>query len=379
MAVTSNQLYVKRANTMTILELIAQGQGISRTQLADVTELSPASVTRIVGQLIGIGLVREEGTIDRAQRGRKARILRTNGDGLYSIGVCAEQDRILISLIDFHHNFLYHDEAPLPNGAARPEEIASLAASLIRNIDRTRISDWSRVRVAGVSVPGLVDGARGMVIKSDQMGWMDEDLRTPFERALGMPVWIENDAKACLVGEQARLNIRQEDTAYLLLGAGVGSAVMSNGKLIRGHRNMAGEIEHLNLMPGLLPEDVLQAHLAERGILRSAQIASPSVRTLDDLLIAYRQNAGFARILVEDVLQYLKLVLSMLDSFYDPKRIILGGSTARKLQEAFGPLFKDDRLSVGGDYEAACMLGASIGAVDSALDALLNEQENQRS
>jgi predicted NBD/HSP70 family sugar kinase len=380
MAVISNQLYVKRTNTLTVLDLIAKSRGVSRTQLSDVTELSPASVTRIVGQLISLGLVREEGIIDRAQRGRKARILKTNEDGLYSIGVCAEQDRILVSLIDFHHNFLFRAEAPLPAGdPVRPLMLATLVKTLMIGIDRSIIADWSRVRVAGVSVPGFVDGARGLVIKSDQLGWADEDLRTPFERALGIPVWIENDAKACLIGEQARMNIRQEDTAYLLLGTGVGSAVMSNGKLIRGHRNMAGEIEHLNLMPGLLPEDVLQAHLAERGILQSAQIASPSVKTLDDLLIAYRQNAGFARILVEDVLQYLRLVLSMIDSFYDPRRIILGGTTARKLQEALGPLFKDERLSVGGDYEAACMLGASIGAVDSALDVLLNEQDNQRS
>jgi predicted NBD/HSP70 family sugar kinase len=159
----------------------------------------------------------------------------------------------------------------------------------------------------------------------------------------------------------------------------VGVAVMSNGKLIRGHRNMAGEIEHLNFMPGLMPRDVLQAHLVEEGILKSAQIASPSVRTLDDLMLAYRQNAGFARILIDDVMQYMRLVLSMIDSFYDPERIILGGTTVCKLKEALADLFRDPRLSVGEDYEVTCMLGASIGATRRALDSLLSEQENSRS
>ncbi len=379
MAWVPNQMYVKRRNTRMVLDLIAQIGPVARTQLSDMTELSPASVTRIVGDLISLGLVREEGTFDRAQRGRKARILRTNAEGLYALGICAEEKRLLFSLTDFHNNFLFRYEAPLDPGVpVTPASLAARSGKLLRKVKPSLVEDWSRVRAAGVSIPGYVDNAQGVVIRSDQLGWVDEDLRGPFERALGMPVFVENDAKACLVGEQARLGIRQEDTAYLLIGTGVGLAIMMGGKLIRGHRNMAGEIEHLNLMPGLLPEDVLQAHLAERGILKSAQIASPSVRTLDDLMIAYRQNAGFARILVEDVLQYLRLVLSMIDSFYDPQRVILGGTIPRKLHEALGPLYHDPRLLVGGDYEASCMLGASIGAVDRALELLLSEQDPSR-
>jgi len=112
----------------------------------------------------------------------------------------------------------------------------------------------------------------------------------------------------------------------------------------------------------------------EDGIVKNAQTASPSVATLDDLMIAYRQNAGFARILVEDILQYLRLVLSMIDSFYDPQRIILGGSTVQKLKDVMTGLLRDPRLSIGEDYEESCMLGASIEAIHHALDAMLGEQ-----
>lgn len=380
MAWMQNQLFVKKENTLMVLDLIAQAQTISRTQLSDITELSPASITRIVNTLIGLNLVREEGTIDIMRRGRKARILRLNSNGLYALGICIEQDRLLLCLTDFHYKCLFRTEMPWDSGEPRtPEVLAAHARKLYDSMDRALIPDWSRVRVAGVSVPGVVDSERGAVLKSDQMNWTDVDLRTPFECALKMPVWIENDAKACLMGERVRMNIQQQDTVYVLIGTGVGVAVLSNGKLIRGHRNMAGEIEHLNLMPGLLPADVLQAHLIEDGILQNARIASPSVQTLEDLMIAYRQNAGFARILVEDVMQYLRLVLSMIDSFYDPERIILGGTTIRKLQGALSSLFQDPRLSVGENYEEACMLGASIEANHRALNSLLSQQENARS
>lgn len=377
MAWMQNQLYVKKQNTLMVLDLIAQARGMSRTQLSDMTELSPASITRIAGALIGLHLVREEGTVDHVRRGPKARILRICDDGMYAVGIRIEREKMFLCLSDLHQRCLYSAETALGAGGPRtPEALASCAKRLFEGVGRSLLPDWSRVRVAGISVPGIVDGERGLVLHSEQMHWRDVDLRTPFEAALGLPVWIENDVKACLTGERARANIpRQEDTAYLLMGTGVGVAVVSNGKLIRGHRNMAGEIEHLNFMPGLMPADVLQAHLVEEGILRSAQTASPSVRTLEDLMIAYRQNAGFARILIEDVLQYMRLVISMIDSFYDPERIILGGSTVRRLEGALGALLSDPRLSVGEDCEMTCMLGATIGAIHCALDALLGGQE----
>jgi len=373
-----NQLYVKRKNTLMLLDMIAQKQPISRTQLSEFTELSPASVTRIVNVLISHHLVREEGIIDQTSRGRKAKLLNTCSDGLYTLGVYIERNKLSISINDYHHQCLYLDEVSLLcETDVTPESLAAMTQALYRKMNRSILADWSRVKVAGISVPGLVDSERGVVLKSDQLGWVDQNLRTPFEKALGLPVWIENDAKACLMGEQARMSIpRQEDAVYLMVGTGVGVAVLSNGKLVRGHRNMAGEIEHLNLLPGLQSMDVLQTHLVEHSILHSAQIASPSVQTLDDLMIAYRQNAGFARILVDDILQYLRLVISMIDCFYDPKRIILGGEILSKMQEVLLPLFNDPRLSIGGDCETSCMVGASIGAIDLALDNILIEQEN---
>ncbi len=375
MAWMQNQLYVKKRNTLMVLDLIAGAPSISRTQLSDMTELSPASITRIVNTLIKLGLVYEEGTVDQLSRGRKARILHICSDGLYALGICLERDKVSLSITDMHQKCLYRSFAPLEKTVLRsPEVFAAYAKGLYEEIDRQLISDWARLRIVGVSMPGVVDSARGIVLKSDQMEWTDVDLRTSFEMAFDLPVWIENDAKACMIGERVRMNLsRQEDSAYLMVGTGVGVAVMSNGKLIRGHRNMAGEIEHLNLVPGLLPEDVLQKHLVEDEIIKNAQTASPSVRSLEDLMIAYRQNAGFARILVGDIMQYLRLALSMIESFYDPQRIILGGSIVQKLKEALAGLFQDPRISIGEDYEQSCMLGASIEAIRHALDTLVGD------
>lgn len=375
MAWMQNQTYVKKSNTMLVLELISHGQGMSRTQIAEMTELSPASITRMVSDLMALQLVREEGRAENAGRGRKARILCTCEDGLYTASFCVQPRKLKLCLHDFHQQIVVVAESPLlPKDIATPEALSRVAGRLLEGLSRDAVTDWTRVRVAGVSIPGLVDNESGQVQISDQLGWRNADLRGPLEKALGLPVWIENDVKACLTGERSRRMIpRQEETAYLLVGTGVGVAATSGGKVIRGCSNCAGEVEHLNLMPNGVFKDTLSEHLVEANILQTLRGASVVAESMDDLMAAYRQKLGYARLQVEDFLQYMRLVLSMIDCFYDPQQIILGGSAIQSLLPVLSDLLANPHLSVGEDYETASLLGASIGAEGYALDRLLEK------
>src|SRR5205809_1076076 len=64
------------------------------------------------------------------------------------------------------------------------------------------------------------------------------------ERALGAPVTLENDVNLAAVAEQRRGLARDvADFAFLLVGAGLGAAVMLDRKLHRGHNGNAGELD----------------------------------------------------------------------------------------------------------------------------------------
>lgn len=374
MAWMQNQAYVKKKNTLMLLDMIAQVQPVSRTKLAEMTELSPASVTRIVNTLISLGYVREEGRAENAGRGRKARILQTCAEGMYSLGLCLEKRKLILSVHDFHQQLIYRAERALDfSGVCDARAVAHMAADMLKDAESRRAGDWPRLRTAGISVSGLVDNRNGVVIKSDQMGWDNAPLRAPLEDALGLPVWVENDAKACLLGERARRRVpHEEDTAYLLIGHGLGLAATGGGKLLRGCRNSAGEIERLNVMPNVNPGDTIRAHLVEEEILRAARQAEPPIWSMEELMASCRQGVPFALERVADFVQYLQIMLAMIDCFYNPESIILGGPTVQCLAPALRERIQPGHVSLGEDYETACTLGASIGAQRYALDKLFS-------
>jgi glucokinase len=63
---------------------------------------------------------------------------------------------------------------------------------------------------------------------------------------LGLPVALEHDAKAAALGEHHYGAGRGErDMVYIVVGTGVGAALILDGKVYRGQRNSAGEVGHI--------------------------------------------------------------------------------------------------------------------------------------
>lgn len=98
---------------------------------------------------------------------------------------------------------------------------------------------------AGVCTAGCVNLETGLV-QASNLGWQDVPLAQILQDALGCPVAIDNDAAGALMGEWKRGACRNEQNIlYLTLGTGVGGAFVVNGKPLRGHDNMGGEVGHI--------------------------------------------------------------------------------------------------------------------------------------
>lgn len=92
---------------------------------------------------------------------------------------------------------------------------------------------------------GLVDSVRGRVLSSPQK-WDDAagiDFEAWCQREFSLPMKIENDARMALMGEwYAGTGDGVENIAMITLGTGIGSAVMIEGKLLRGKHFQAGNL-----------------------------------------------------------------------------------------------------------------------------------------
>ena len=363
-----DQAYIKRHNIERLLSTLERCQPVSRTELARLTEMSSASVTRIVGALVSLGLVSEASLTGSAGRGRKAVNLRTTPDGVYTLGCHIDAGCMRLCLLDFSYQSRATLELPLSPGDIFPDRLASLVR---QNLSRLLPRDPSRVRCAGVSLSACVDGETGRIVRSQVFDWTDVDLRAPFTRALGMPVHIENDVKACLTWECLRRGLLDDghDVAYLYLGrAGIGFANTVGGRLVRGLKNSAGEIEDVAL--GL--NERLSEHLMEVSLVTRARNIAPSVSGIGDIVDAHRLNLPWARVLVDDFVSHLNIVLRLIRALLDPHRVILGGDIPDALRD-FPELLPDGDYDFGERYEASCALGAAVIAMRQALHSMIED------
>ena len=102
----------------------------------------------------------------------------------------------------------------------------------------------------GLVVPGMVDHRSGRILNAPTLNWHNVDLREALASATGLPVQVENAAKACVLSQMwlARDELASnQDFAFVTVSDGVGVGIVVNGELFRGHENMAGEFGHIPL------------------------------------------------------------------------------------------------------------------------------------
>ncbi|MCC7474998.1 MAG: ROK family protein [Pirellulales bacterium] len=102
-----------------------------------------------------------------------------------------------------------------------------------------------RCRGIGMGFPALVDGSSGRVL--NEYGRYSDAPRIDLQRwgtaRFGLPVALENDARLALLGEWSYGAARgSNNVAIITLGTGIGSGVMSQGKLLRGPHFQAGNL-----------------------------------------------------------------------------------------------------------------------------------------
>ncbi len=137
-----------------------------------------------------------------------------------------------------------------------------------------------RVHAIGVGAPNA-NGAAGTMVSPPNLDWGDEVPLTASLKAIWeLPVFLTNDANAAALGEQ-RYGVARgmKDFVTLTLGTGLGSGIISHGQLLTGHNQMAGEIGHINVLPG-----GRQCNCGLRGCLETYASVTGLKRTVFELI-----------------------------------------------------------------------------------------------
>ncbi|MBX2974774.1 MAG: ROK family protein [Ignavibacteriaceae bacterium] len=121
---------------------------------------------------------------------------------------------------------------------------------------------------------------RGTVEQPPNLNWGTVNVIEIVKKYFDVPVAITNDANAAAIGEmQFGAAKEYKDFIVITLGTGLGSGIVSNGKLIYGHDGFAGEIGHVCVIP-----NGRECGCGRKGCLETYASASGIKRTVFELL-----------------------------------------------------------------------------------------------
>ncbi|MCF6523121.1 ROK family protein [Streptomyces sp. JJ36] len=290
------------------------------------------------------------------------------------------------------HRPLYEARRETPREAgpeAAVEAVLSFAAEL-RAYGVERFG--TEPAAAGVAVPGVLDGEKGVAVFAANLGWRNVPLRALLrERLRGtLPVALGHDVRAGGLAE-GRLGAGRGVDRFLFVsvGTGIAGALGIDGRVEPGAHGSAGEIGHIVVRPG---PDGPPCGCGARGCLETLSSASALGRawasacgdpaaTAADAATAVESGDPRAAAVWRDAVGALADGLVTGLSLLDPRALIIGGGLAEAGDTLLVPLREAVRERVTFQHvptivpadlgDAAGCLGAGLLAWDllSAEDA----------
>lgn len=251
----SNSANVRRFNERLLLQALRRAGEASKADLARLANLTSTAVGSIITSLTASGLIEMSGRRLDGGRGQPASLLRLAPRGAFAIGVRLDRTNIETVLVDFAGRMIArrsHDML-LPAPPLAQEIVQRDIGELSGLLDK---SERSRLAGIGVAQPYNLDSwLSELGLPADIFrAWSNVDFAGELGRALGLPVFSENDGNAAAIAEIFYGCGRQrDDFLYLFLGPAIGGGIAIGGDCVRGLTGNAGDFAVMPVPPSALP------------------------------------------------------------------------------------------------------------------------------
>ena len=342
-----NRELIKQINRNLVLNLIKDQGPISRTEVARLSGLSPASVSGITADLIERDLVKEIGA-GESRGGRRPVLLALNPRGGFVIGLKLSETNIAGVLTDLEATVVNNHHMPI-NGRILEKTLDAMADMVNALIHKANI-DQEQLLGIGVGLAGVLDAQRGILRYSPIFGWRDVPISDLLFDRTGVPVYVDNDVNTLTLTEKWFGKGQGKDSLLTVtIGRGVGLGIIVNGQLYRGFEGGAGEFGHTVIDPaGSLCDcgnrGCLETFVSDPALLRMAAEAvirgelPNSVQTLDDLLAEAQGGNPAACAIYASAGEVLGRGIANLANIFSPQLIIVSGEGVQAGDLIFDPM-----------------------------------------
>ncbi|MCF1495039.1 MULTISPECIES: ROK family transcriptional regulator [Rhizobium/Agrobacterium group] len=311
-------------NERMILEIIRRNNGIKRSAIASMTNLTQPSVHRIIDSLIESSYLIFGDTVIEG-RGKPSKGLQLNARAAYSIGISVNTDSASFCLCDLRCNVIHEEILDIPP-TNRSRTLVLLKERVWRAM---KSNDVPRDKLvgAGFAMAGFFVGRDHYFNAPEPLAdWSLVDLQSELAALFEVPIWTENNCTTGAVGEAILgAGLTYPTFGYLSFNYGFGAGVVVDGKPVFGSFRNAGEISRIYTTE----EGVHRPALG--GLLSQLQQRGVVVEGIRDLRRNFDPEWPGVRKWVEEVSPFLNRAIDAMWAVIDPAAIVLGGELPKGL------------------------------------------------
>ncbi len=244
------------------------------------------------------------------------------------------------------------------------EAISQQVITMIEELVTKMKVNRQDIKAIGIATAGPIDAEKGEVFNNANLGFRIIPLKEPIAKKFpGIHVNIINDCRSAVLGVHCfeALPEEKDNVGYVTISTGIGGGFIVNGHLVLGKEGNASEVGHGTIAPksgvrcncgaegcweafssgtAIAKHAVtaLTAHPTEGKTLRDLVKGDLTQIAAKDVYAASRKGDELAQRIVDQATFYNGLGLGLINNYYDPKVIYLGGSMLKDEQQILPPL-----------------------------------------
>lgn len=316
-----------------LFQLLRDGGGRTRSELAEITGLARSTITARVDELISAGLVTPAGEA-RSSGGRPPTRFAFDPHARVVLAADLGATHATVAITDLG--------AGVIGDCTEPITIADGPVAVLgrlREVWSTMLSGAGRtaadVAGVGIGVPGPVEFATGRPRNPPIMpGWDGYDIPAFISEFVDAPVLVDNDVNLMALGEFDEGWRDERHLLFVKVATGIGAGIIADGRLNRGAQGSAGDLGHVQAVGGSQAEctcgnvGCLEAVAAGPAIAAKIRSRGVSADSTVDVVALVRNGNLVALQEVRQAGREIGGVLATCVNLLNPSVIVIGGPLA---------------------------------------------------
>nr|WP_217276917.1 ROK family transcriptional regulator [Photorhabdus heterorhabditis] len=344
---------IKQNNIGTVYRLIDQYGPISRIELSKKAQLAPASITKIVRELVDAHLVMETEFLDLGFRGRPATGLKLASESWHFLCVNISLGNLMLGLRDLSGKLIVEDVLPLPANSDKP--FLDRVVDEIDSFFSCYQSCLERLTAISITINAIVDPTKGLIHSFPYYQVKELPICEYLHLRTGLPVFLQHEITAWTMAESLYGAAKNcQNIIQIVIDENIGAGVIIAGQTLHSGNRSVMEIGHIQVEPngelcqcgnlGCLETVASISHILSRT--KQLLTAAPdSLLNCEPLTIeSFCQAANKGDILATDIIRDIGMkighIIAIMVNLFNPEKILIG-SPLNTCQQILYPIINE--------------------------------------